>query len=103
MKMATIHIVVDNTAVQAAMRRGTARSLAVSDAVLPALIELKELGTAFTIQYLASKRNPADEVSRGEEIDVEKLSVEVGLLREGGKGGRCRTSPPMTAKKSQKV
>jgi len=96
MKMATIHIVVDNTAVQAAMRRGTARSLAVSDAVLPALIELKELGTAFTIQYLASKRNPADEVSRGEEIDVEKLSVEVGLLREGGKGGRCRTSPPMT-------
>jgi hypothetical protein len=86
----TLNIVVDNTAVQAAVGRGLARSFAVNAALFPALRTLYDIGLALTIRYIATEKNPVDSVSRGLPVDMAKLGVEVESLR---KGGRCRFSP----------
>jgi hypothetical protein len=58
----TLNIVVDNTAVQAAVGRGLARSFAVNAALFPALRTLYDIGLALTIRYIATEKNPVDSV-----------------------------------------
>ena len=89
-EVATLHVIVDNTSVEAAVRRGIARSPTVNWALLGGLLELKELSIGVTIRYIKSGDNPADCVSRGAPVNLDRLSVVVDRMRrQGGREARC--------------
>jgi hypothetical protein len=100
-EVATLHVIVDNTSVEAAVRRGIARSPTVNWALLGGLLELKELSIGVTIRYIKSGDNPADCVSRGAPVNLDRLSVVVDRIRRQG-GREARGFLPSTVTQSAK-
>ena len=89
---AELHLVVDNMATKCTIVRGKARAYWLNEALRPALQLLAELQICHTAQYIDTLLNPADSLSRGEDLDMEKCSVVASGLREGERG-RQRTLP----------
>ena len=79
-----LEIVVDNTSVQHALRRGVARSLDVNENIRPALEKLQQSRLKVSTRYIHSKDNPADPTSRGLAFDRKKTCETVTNLRHGG-------------------
>jgi hypothetical protein len=87
-----VTIVVDNTSVQAGVRRGHAKSAAVNEALIPVLRSLQQLHCEVRVAYIASKDNPADSISRGRPLGDLVAIGEIGQ-RMGGGGDALRFSP----------
>jgi hypothetical protein len=80
-----LHLVVDNTSVEAALKRGTGRAERVNTHVVTAVMRLRELKSwKVYAQYIKSRLNPADPCSRGQEIDMTNTSVQAANVRLGG-------------------
>jgi hypothetical protein len=98
-----LHVIVDNTSVEAGVRRGLARSVTVNEGLLYGLLELKDLPVSVTVRYIKSGDNPADSVSRGDPVNLRRLSDVVGAtMRQGGRASRAfLPHPTMTQSKSR--
>ena len=65
-RYAEVHIHVDNTSVEAALKRGTSRTSAdLARELLPICEALIRDKTRLSVSYIASLKNPADATSRG--------------------------------------
>jgi hypothetical protein len=66
---AELQIVVDNTSVQGALARGSSPSQTMADILLEVATMLEVLSIPVSVEYIASKMNPADPISRGQRPD----------------------------------
>jgi hypothetical protein len=81
-----LHIVVDNTSVEAAIRRGTARSDALAARLAPIAERLSASSVTASVTYIASAANPADAPSRGKfDTPVLARGLYNSYMRAGGK------------------
>lgn len=83
-QISDINIVVDNTSVEAGVRRSCARSLMVNEGLDEGLRILYRLNIATTVRYIKSGDNPVDSVSRGQPVDWAKVGVAVSGVRRSG-------------------
>jgi hypothetical protein len=60
----TVSIFVDNTSVQAGIRRGNARSADLAKALQRVVPQLRDLAARISVGYINTKDNPADPPSR---------------------------------------
>ena len=64
----SLELVVDNTSVEAAIKRGYGRSPALNSEIAPVIEELRRLNVIVTARYIKSADNPADALSRGQDL-----------------------------------
>jgi hypothetical protein len=88
-------IMVDNTSILHGIRRGTARSILVVEALRPALERLREWRIKVDVAYVQSQFNPADRPSRGMELSREHAEWGENVRRGAGDESvlRVRFSP----------
>ena len=83
-----VEIRVDNTSVESAVRRGTARASAICDQLKDNFVWLADESFAITVAYVRSEDNPADPISRGRAAQhLTREQVTRMYSRRGG-GGR---------------
>jgi hypothetical protein len=82
-----IHLVVDNTSVSYALKKGSAAAYLLNCAVRDALVELPR-DCDIQVSYIASEKNPADSLSRGGELAPEALRPACGEVAEDWTAGR---------------
>ncbi len=90
---AALQILVDNTSVQAAVRRGTGRAWRVSEAARPGIEALHKMGVPVSVDYIASADNPADGLSRGLAFSEAGQAVRMADERRGGGRGARWCAP----------
>jgi hypothetical protein len=79
-------VLVDNTSIQHGARRGIARSMAVNEAIIPALDRMKAWNVPVWVDYVKSAMNPADGPSRAQP-SVSALALGEANERRGGGSG----------------
>ena len=92
----TLRVVVDNTSVQSSAKRGAARSELLNLAMVPLLRGVRGLQIAVSFEYIATKMNPSDDVSRGRPWQPELLAQAMGLMKTSdgaGRAGYSRVTP----------
>jgi hypothetical protein len=80
--IASVHLVVDNTTVLAALQKGRTRADDIAQQLAAAVPEFNQLSGRCTVQYIASKLNPADIPSRcptARALDVPSTAPTTGL------------------------
>ena len=87
-----IRIVVDNTSVQSSAKRGVARSEELNYAMVPLLRNARALQMAMTFEYIATKKNPSDAISRGLPWQEDLLKQALGELKTRDGEGRAGTT-----------
>ncbi len=87
-----LHVVVDNTSVQAGIRKGRANAERLNEALLQPLLDLKALDIPITVRYIKSCENPADSVSRGKQPDW-MMALGAHERRGGGRADVVRIHP----------
>jgi hypothetical protein len=87
-----LHVVVDNTSVQAGIKKGRANAERLNSALLEPLLELKALDIPVTVRYIKSGENPADSISRGKEPDW-MMALGAHERRGGGRADFVRINP----------
>jgi hypothetical protein len=76
-----LRVVVDNTSVRSSIISGSSKSEQLAEAVSACIDRLKALQMPVTVEYISSKLNPADGVSRGREPE---WAGAMGLHERGG-------------------
>jgi hypothetical protein len=71
--LSRVDILVDNTSVEAGLRRGMPRSEALAESVKKFWNQILNINIFITVGRVSTKLNPADSISRGKSLEFEKL------------------------------
>ena len=73
-----LNLFVDNTSVVAGMRRGQTRAASLVEPVREAWTALIKTRVSLHVDYVSTKINPADAISRGQRIEIHKVQLAMG-------------------------